>query len=181
MQCRICGANEVSEAGKVEYYSGFAWTIFDCRECLCRFTKHDEAIYDWLHSNPSSIYRLYRELGENARRLFQEHDLAGLRQELSKTAKYKFVIESVEPYPRNSRLLEVGCARGFLTSYFILADYDIMGTDISSEAIAGARAAFGNHFALWDSTLSQERAPYDIIYHVGTVGCVADPLGLTRQ
>ena len=66
MQCRICGANEVSEAGEVEYYSGFAWTIFDCHACFCRFTKHDEAIYDWLHSTPSSIYGLYRELGENA-------------------------------------------------------------------------------------------------------------------
>ena len=60
----------------------------------------------------------------------------GLRKELSKIAKYKFVIESVESYPRSSRLLEIGCARGFLTSYFILAGYDIVGTDISPEAIA---------------------------------------------
>ena len=181
MRCRICGSNEVSEAGEVEYYSGFAWPIFDCRACFCRFTKHDEAIYNWLHSTPRSIYALYRELGENTRRLFEERDLAGLRQELSKTAKYKFVIDSVEPYPRNSRLLEIGCARGFLTSYFILAGYDIMGTDVSPAAIAGASQAFGNHFALADSTASQERAPYDFIYHVGTIGCVADPIGLTGQ
>jgi SAM-dependent methyltransferase len=181
MQCRICGANEARTIGEVEYYSGFVRTIFECDACLCRFTKHDPEIYNWLHSTPSSIYGLYRHLGESTRRLFEGRDLAGLREELSKTAKYKFVIDSVAPYPSKSRLLEIGCARGFLASYFILAGYDIMGTDVSPEAIAGARAAFGDCFALSDSTAIQDRAPYDAIYHTGTIGCVDDPVGLTSH
>ena len=27
----------------------------------------------------------------------------------------------------------------------------------------------------------QDRSPYDVIYHVGTIGCVADPIGMTRD
>ena len=148
MQCRVCGVNNVSEVGEVEYYSGFSWKIFDCLGCSCRFTKHDQSIYNWLHSHSASIYGLYRELAERCKRLFDTSDLEGLRRELFSAAKYRFVIEAVERQPGNCKLLEAGCARGFLTSYFILAGYDIIGSDVSSDAIVGAREAFGEHFVM---------------------------------
>jgi SAM-dependent methyltransferase len=171
----------VIEAGEVEYYSGFAWTVYDCLACSCRFTKHDESIYNWLHSQPTSIYGIYRELADKSKRLFDQRDLAGLKQELFKTSKYKFIIESVERQPRSIRLLEVGCSRGYLTSYFILAGYQITGVDVSPKAIAGAREAFGNYFISADSPAIRDQAPYDVIYHVGTIGCVGDPLGFTHH
>src|SRR5205814_1852125 len=34
---------------------------------------------------------------------------------------------------------------------------------------------------LGDSSSLQLGAPYDIIYHVGMIGCVADPIELTKQ
>jgi SAM-dependent methyltransferase len=179
MHCRVCSAREVNELGDLEYYSGFAWKVFDCLGCGCRFTKHDESIYNWLHSQPASIYGPYRELADKCKYLFDKGDLSGLRQELCKTAKYRFVIETIEQQPQSGRLLEFGCARGFLTSYFILAGCEIIGADVSPQAIAGAREAFGNHFISADSTVIQDRAPYDAIYHVGTIGCVSDPLSFT--
>jgi SAM-dependent methyltransferase len=181
MQCRVCAAREVDEIGEVEYYSGFAWKVFDCLACGCRFTKHDQSIYDWLHSKPGSVYGLYRELADKCKDLFDRGDLSGLKRELSKTAKYKFVIEAAEQHPRSARLLEVGCARGCVTSYFILAGWKIKGADVSPDAVAGARAAFGDRFVMADSKAIEEGAPYDVIYHVGTIGCVSDPLGLTRD
>jgi SAM-dependent methyltransferase len=113
--------------------------------------------------------------------LFDHGDLAGLKRELFKTTKYKHVIEVVERQPCGRRLLEVGCARGFLTSYFILSGYDVTGSDVSPETIAAAQEAFGDHFIAEDKRAIEERAPYDVIYHVGTIGCVADPLNLTRD
>ncbi len=181
MQCRICAASEVTEIGQVEYYSGFSWSVFDCLTCGCRFTKHDESIYNWLHSKPTSIYWLYRDLADKCKDLFDQGDSSGLKRELSKGAKYKFVIDALEQRPRSASLLEVGCGRGCLTSYFILAGCKIIGTDVSPEAISGARAAFGDHFFSADSTAIQDGAPYDAIYHVGTIGCVSDPLRLTRD
>jgi SAM-dependent methyltransferase len=179
--CRVCGASDVNEIGEVEYYPGFLWKVFDCPACLCRFTCHDESIYNWLHSHSTSIYGIYRVLAEKSKRLFDQGDLVGLRRELSCSSKYKFVIESVNQQSRNIRLLEAGCSRGYLTSYFILAGYKITGMDVSRDAVAEAKEAFGDRFVMADSTAIKDGAPYDVIYHVGTIGCVSDPLGLTRD
>ena len=181
MQCRVCAANNAREIDEVEYYSGFSWEIFDCSTCLCRFTKHDESVYNWLHSQTASIYGLYRELADKCKPLFDQRDLDGLKRELFNTSKYKFVVEAVEQQPRSCKLLEIGCARGYLTSHFILAGYDVTGSDVSTDAIAGAREAFGDHFIPADSAAVEDGAPYDVIYHVGTIGCVSDPLKLTRD
>jgi 2-polyprenyl-3-methyl-5-hydroxy-6-metoxy-1,4-benzoquinol methylase len=179
--CRICQSPEIVAAGEVEYYSGFAWPIYDCAGCGCRFTSHDESIYNWLHQQPRSVYGVYRDLAETARQLFEKGDVQGLKEHLSQTPKYKFVIDSIERLPRTSRLLEIGCSRGQLTSYFILAGYNVLGTDVSPEAIGAAKQDFGNHFTSTDSMSIRESAPYDIVYHTGMIGCVADPLKTTNE
>src|SRR5437660_518436 len=32
-----------------------------------------------------------------------------------------------------------------------------------------------------DDRAMDAMAPYDVVYHVGTIGCVADPLGMTKR
>jgi SAM-dependent methyltransferase len=78
-------------------------------------------------------------------------------------------------------MLEIGCSRGYLTSFFILAGHDVRGVDLSSEAIAAAKASFGERFFLAESGMMEADQPYDVIYHVGTIGCVEDPAGYTRR
>ena len=51
---------------------------------------------------------------------------------------------------------------------------------MSRDAIDVARAAFGPHFAVAGDAEIEARAPYDVIYHVGLIGCVADPIGFLR-
>lgn len=181
MNCHVCGADDIAEAGEVEYYAGYGWKVYDCLACSCRFTGHDDSIYEWLHSQAGSSYGLYRELADKCKRLYDAGDLARLRHELCATTKYRFVIEAIERYPKGARILEVGCSRGYLTSYFILAGYNVTGTDISAEAVAGAKEAFGDFFMTADSPAVADGAPYDVIYHVGTIGCVGDPLSFTRH
>lgn len=181
MNCHVCGVDKAVEAGEVEYYSGFGWKVYDCLNCSCRFTEHDETIYDWLHSQAGSSYGLYRELADKCKRLYDDRSLAALRRELCATTKYRFIIESIERYPKAAKILEIGCSRGYLTSYFILAGYNVMGVDISVEAVAGAKEVFGDFFLTADSPAVMDGAPYDVIYHVGTIGCVGDPLNFTRQ
>ena len=165
----------------VEYYSDFAWPIYDCGECHSRFTLHDEAIYDAMHSEAGSIYNVYRSQLEAATKAFRDQDITSLKQYLCQGSKYKFIIEEVERGPRDARLLEIGCSRGYLTSYFILAGYQVPGVDVSVSAIESACSAFGDHFVLEGDPAIEAGAPYDVIYHVGTIGCVADPLGLTAR
>ena len=180
--CRICGSDEISKIGEVELVGGYRWAVLDCRACGCRFTEHDQSVYDRLHrSGAISYYADYRDLAANACRLFASGHLGGLRDLLSPFAKYRFIIEQVDALPEDARLLEVGCSRGYLTSYFILSGRDVLAADASAEAIETAKSYFGPHFVLADLPLIAASAPYDCIYHVGTIGCVADPVAFTRH
>ena len=179
--CRVCGSQEIRRAGTVEYYSGFAWPIYDCSDCHSRFTRHDETIYEAMHSESGSVYNVYRRLLDESTKTFRDRDVNALKQILSRASKYKFIIDEVERGPRSARLLEIGCSRGYLTSYFILAGYQVTGVDISESAVESAKEAFGDHFVLEGDPSIEDGAPYDVIYHVGTIGCVADPLGFTRR
>lgn len=180
--CRICGSDAAHSLGEVEYLRGFRWMVYDCAACGCRFTKHDETVHENLHlAGAISYYGDYRRLADGCRACFGRKDAEGLRELLSVSPKYKFVIDQLSPLPRNSRLLEVGCSRGYLTSWFILEGRDILGVDVSVEAIQSARKDFGEHFAMADAPEVKTRAPYDAIFHAGMIGCVRDPVGLTRQ
>jgi SAM-dependent methyltransferase len=180
-QCRICGSAAIAKCGEVEFYFGYAWPIYDCDGCGCRFTRHDTSAYDLLYTETGSCYNRYIGLSEATKAAFDRRDLAGLRAALSKARKYRHIIEQVAAEPTYARLLEIGCSRGHLTSHFILENRPITGIDVSPKAVAAAIAAFGNHFMLAGDPRIEAQAPYDLIYHVGTIGCVADPIGMTRD
>jgi SAM-dependent methyltransferase len=179
--CRICGSSEITKQGEVEFYFDYEWPIYDCHACGCRFTLHDNSAYDLLYSEESSCYSRYTGQTKTCKRLFDQGDLAGLRAELSRGSKYRFIIEATDREPAEARILEIGCSRGHLTSYFILAGREIAGVDISPNAIATAKANFGDYFLQAGDPSIEVRAPYDVIFHVGTIGCVSDPIELTRQ
>src|SRR5262249_26155050 len=163
IDCRICGSSEITKQGEVEFYFGYAWPIYDCDECGCRFTLHDNSAYDLLYSEQSSCYSRYRGQAETCKRLFDRGDLAGLRAALSEGSKYRFIIDAIDREPAEARILEIGSSRGHLTSYFILAGRRITGVDISPTAIAAASAAFGKHFVRSGDRSIEAQAPYDVI------------------
>src|SRR5712671_1036711 len=136
--CRICGANNVKYCDNVEFYVGYAWPIYDCGNCGCRFTSHDAATYDFLYSEKSSCYNRYAIQADACKRLFDRGDLAALRAELSQSSKYRFIIDEVDRAGSDVRILEIGSSRGHLTSYFILAGRAITGVDVSRTAVAAA-------------------------------------------
>lgn len=178
--CRICGSERITKVDEVEFFFGYAWPIYDCDECGCRFTRHDDAAYDLLYSEHSSCYSRYSHQAEACKRLFESGDRMSLRAELSQGSKYRFIINEIEHEPADTRILEIGCSRGHLTSYFILTGRKITGVDVSPRAIAAAKSVFGDYFLRAGDPIIGRQAPYDVIFHVGTIGCVADPIGMTK-
>lgn len=179
--CRICSSRRITKRGDVEFYFGYDWPIYDCAACGCRFTLHDPSIYDLLYAERGSCYNRYLGLAETAKEFFDRGDRNALRAALAQVSKYNFIIDEIDHEPASARLLEIGCSRGHLTSYFILAQRAVIGVDTSPTALAAATAAFGDHFVTVGDPRIQERGPYDVIYHVGTIGCLADPIGMTRD
>jgi SAM-dependent methyltransferase len=182
MKCRVCGSARADEIGEVEYVAGYSWKVSACPDCACLFTQHDDSIYERLHASGAiSYYSDYRDLAARCRALFDRKDRRGLKELLCQWPKYRFVIEEIERQPAGARLLEIGCSRGYLTSISILDGRDVLGVDVSSEAVESALGAFGRHFVTADAPAIARGAPYDVIYHVGMIGCVADPLGFTQS
>ena len=120
-----------------------------------------------------SYYSHYKNFAQECHAYFARGEKEKLERFLTSVSKYKFIIERAAVEPPTARRLEIGSSRGYLTSYFILNDRHILGVDVSSEAVENARALYGDHF--------EAEGPYDIVYHVGLIGCVADPVKLTRD
>jgi SAM-dependent methyltransferase len=182
MLCRICGSDRIKNLGTVEFYVGYVCVIYQCHECGCRFAPYDISAYDLLYREQRSRYSRYACQADRCKALFDLADRNGLRAYLlAQEFKYQFVIRQIEGEPADARILEIGSSRGHLTSYFILVGRTITGVDVSPTAIAAAKAAFGNHFVQAGDPAITAGAPYDVIFHVGTIGCVGDPVGMTRQ
>src|SRR5437016_1707823 len=121
MNCRPCGSSHTKLLGTVEFHSGYPWPIFNCLDCGCRFTKYDPTVYDTLHANPGSTYGPHRTTAQQCEEFFRQRSPDRLRQVLCGASKHRFVIDEVERSTRATRLkmLEIGCSRGYLTSFFI--------------------------------------------------------------
>jgi SAM-dependent methyltransferase len=180
--CRICGSARATVAGSVEYLAGFPCTIVDCADCGCRATAELAAVHAALHVTPAiSYYATYRVLFDEARALFARGDRAALDELLRRHPKYRFVLDRLAALPPRANVLEWGCSRGYLTAASLLAGRSALGVDVAAAAVAAARDAFGDAFVTADSPRIELAAPYDAIYHVGLIGCVPDPIGLTNR
>ena len=78
MKCRICGSDTVTELGRVEYYESFDSSVYVCEACGCRFTRHDETIYEFLHAHRHSRYGEYWEASSRYKAAFERNDVEAL-------------------------------------------------------------------------------------------------------
>lgn len=180
MKCRICGSDNSSIVVHYQPYSDYATDVFDCLDCGCRFTLHDPSIYEKLHRS-SSTYSDHRKVQMAIDKLFRAGKNEALESRISADSRNRFILEQLSGLPDGAKLLEVGCSRGYLTAALLLRGYDVLGVDISPSALEAAQSSFGNHFVTPDDSRVNFGAPYDAIYHVGTIGCLEDPIGVTRM
>lgn len=180
MKCRVCGSVNLSEKFSYEAHKDYSVDIYDCFDCGSRFVPRDPNIYEQLHSAESG-YSTHDEYAIKAEKLFRTNNVDELKDFLCQIEKNKFVIETVSNIKNINNLLEIGCSCGYLTSFFIAKGYSIFGTDISPSAVDKANRIFGNNFCLSDDDKIANSAPYDAIYHVGTIGCVDSPIKTTKE
>jgi len=180
MNCRICDSNSTIFVDVFWPYEDYKAEVFDCHSCGCRFVAHDPDAHEKLHSNPSS-YIGHAIAAKTAKRWFDQGCEKKLSRLLSKSPKNKFVIDFIKERNSFKTIAEIGCSLGYLTSYFILSGYKIRGFDVSKNAVMSASRNFGDHFSVINESTLKYYAPYDAIYHVGTIGCVANPIAMTND
>lgn len=178
--CRICGSTSVSAGRRFRPYTDFETTLYDCNDCGCRFANRDEFIYEQLHSSKST-YAAHEDMGMQAKAFFDRRDVRGLAEFLRKTEKNRFILDHLDSVRDCNRVLEFGCSRGYLSSYAIMLGKEFYGIDVSETALAAARANFGDHFHPESLAATFPDGHFDCIFHVGTIGCVDDPIGFIKN
>lgn len=160
----------------------FKADIYDCLNCKARFIMpyNAETVHEQIHleaaKNPEQRlhYSSLIELGERCADSYRSGDRNAYRKLLA-GEKYRFLIDYIEGHiDRKSRLLEVGCAEGYLTGYFALEGYDVTGMDISETAVSFCKENYGEFFLAGDIRELKKRK-YDVIYHAGLIGEIDFP------
>ncbi|MEO2018004.1 MAG: class I SAM-dependent methyltransferase [Fuerstiella sp.] len=180
-KCHVCGAS-AEFLGSYQPYTDIEVNVYDCAGCGSLISPHSPDAHLVLHSGSSS-YDWHYQLATECREAFRVGNLRALEDSLRSTKKFQYIIDSIkQQVPSGGRVLEIGCSTGSLGAWPILAGYDYLGLDVSPTAVDAARDHFGQrHFALADDVELQELEKFDVIYHVGTIGCIAEPFNMTRQ
>lgn len=179
-KCPICKKRTKTYIHKTNYHfkNGFSCTLQTCSFCKAYYITPfplDDTLHEEFHKLGHGGYTWLKYIGKKCELFYKNGAKAPYKRYLSRTSKYKFVIDFVEKnYTKNQKILEIGCAEGYLTGYFILQQYNIMGIDISHSAIDFCTKTYGPHFQCGDleDFCSQK---YDIIYHLGLIGVLDYP------
>ncbi len=166
--------------GEYQPYREYCFTVFDCDECRCRYVWRDTGIYETFHSQSASPYAAHQEMGDIIEQYYRDKNLRAMEDFLSRWHKNRFVMDAIRGSGGSKRLLELGCSLGYLTAFHLLSGHDIIGVDLSATAVAEATRRFGPHFALVQDDCFDHLGSFDAIYHVGTIGCVDDPIQFTK-
>jgi len=179
VSCRICGSHRIKNIGRIDPYKEFRFPVYDCSECGCRFVWRDHAIHDRLHACDTSPYHWQISLANRIEELYHRQNPQEIKKILSQTMKFKFIIDKLALLPHSAKMLEIGCSQGYVTAYFLSCGYDITGTDISEAAVSRSRERFGDHFLAVnaeDRERCRDLGRFDVIFSIGTVGCVDNPV-----
>ena len=163
-----------------------SYTIYECANCLCRYVwryESEKDTFEKLYRSDTHYYSTTVDYSKVSKYLFDKKDVFGLYRYLSRVPVYKYIIDSLDTMnDLSANLLEIGSSRGHLGAYFLLRGYNYLGGDISSTSVQDAKEKFGDHYVVldgYDDVFSS--GSFDYIFHAGTIGCVDDPVELTRR
>lgn len=176
--CKICDAPEAQKfLSNFRPYSDADWTfpVYECHQCGVRFALRDPLVnyHEILHSTAGGGYENHYRIAECVKHFLAHGASVECEKYLMKAGyKYAELIRFIKTKSKNVSILEVGCSTGFVIAFLRSIGYDIKGIDISESAINYAKSAFGPFY-----NLQPKKKQYDIVIHLGLIGCVDDPKG----
>lgn len=184
-KCPVCCNNSwiISVKRDYKFKNGYVANIYDCMRCKARFIMPYKAgnVHEEMHSyahtgaKKNNFYRALLDLGEKCSDSYRSNNKEQYRKLLG-AEKYNFIIDYIlNNCDKDSKILEIGCAEGYLTGYLLLEGYDVTGTDISETAIRFCKENYGDFFFSGDIRKLQGKK-YDVIYHTGLIGEIDFPM-----
>lgn len=177
--CRLCGGGLVKLfEGHPGYQAPAKYDIFHCEMCETSMVSPMAAapeLYDFIYSHVGLIpgYQRYRE---HAEIVLTKKDPLIYLADLEDA--YWAVWKHLEGYEkgRRPRILEVGCGLGYLTYSIAKRGHDVLGIDISREAIEQATKRYGAHYRHGDleSLGKMESRKFDLVIMTEVIEHVPD-------
>ncbi|CEG13893.1 hypothetical protein MSIBF_A640004 [groundwater metagenome] len=176
MKCKLCNSNKVKFISKFKPYADVEWhfDIFECSNCDSRFADRDPMVNypEIIHSNKYGPYSSQYCLANKVKYFLDNGQIDACENFLKKSHyKYEEIINFINSIKNEHiKILEVGCSTGYLTAFLRAKGFNVFGIDISKTAINSATELFGEFYGTKEKNIK-----YDIIFHVGLIGCVDNP------
>ncbi|MCO6473448.1 MAG: class I SAM-dependent methyltransferase [Melioribacteraceae bacterium] len=183
MNCIICSneSTDVIYKNYPGYVEGSFYDIYHCSKCNINFIDPnliDTKIYDGIYSgNEHFGYHRYKKYVSIAKK---EDD------PLLIFAKIDSVYYTVEQYLKENdvkKILEIGSGYGYLTYALRKRGYEVLGTDISRNAVETAQQLFGGKFiaSAADELKNLLKEKYDLIIASEVIEHVKSPIEFVKN
>jgi SAM-dependent methyltransferase len=172
--CIACGEKLVRIGSVDGYIEGQRYDIGSCQVCgTCESIPHtsDANVYEWIYKHRSVApgYSRYAQFADEVLKVSQPLDYLSREEDM-----YYGVAKTIRAsVPKHGRILDVGCGLGYLTYALNRAGFHTTGLDISQEAVANAKKAYGDFFVCQD--FFELEGEYDAICMLELIEHVEEP------
>lgn len=181
-KCEICGDHAVLKENKCSgYQEGMSFQIYLCTSCNSSFAlpRVDvQEIYNSIYTQTEIVPgydRYYKYANEILKYNNPLEYLTNVESTYWSVAK---ALDKITSNKQSEKILEIGSGLGYLTYSLKKAGYDILGLDISEEAVSASKRKFGDFYICQDIfNYNKTHANYyDIIILTEVIEHVENPL-----
>lgn len=181
-KCPLCnGTAKLKKDNFTGYKEDMIFKIYLCDDCLTSFPlpkMNANKIYDFIYKNRENVpgYNRYWNYFNQIKK--QENPMSFLANSEEAYWGIKTALAEITAGKRDLKILEIGCGLGYLTYALRSENYDVLGLDISEEAIDNAKQNFGNYFICEDlfKYVETNNESFDIIILTEVIEHVEQPI-----
>ena len=181
-KCPLCnGIAKLKEENFIGYKEDMIFKIYLCDDCLTSFAlprMNASRIYDFIYKNGENVlgYDRYWNYFKQIKK--HKNPLSFLANSEEAYWGIRMALEGITGGKRGLKILEIGCGLGYLTYALRSENYDVLGLDISEDAIDNAKQNFGNYFICEDlfKYVETNSKSFDIIILTEVIEHIEQPI-----